>query len=579
MARGFYRAAKWIRGESTGQTAYSGAQVNRLSMDWIWSHLSADKEIHGDLITLRTRARELVRNTSWGKNYIRLLRNNVVGANGITLQGRLRKADGTPARDLNTGLEASWNDWGQRATCTVDGKLSWRGVQRLAIASLAMDGEFLLRFVPGFKNAYGFAVQVLDPDYLDHTYCRARTQDQNEIRYGVEVDEWNRPIAYHLWEGHPSEITRGERRPIPADQILHLYDSYRVAQTRGVTWLAPVMLNLHMLEGYFEAELVASRQGAAKGGFFVKKGESLDAGEGDGTEPLKMEVEPGTYDKLPAGWEFQANDPQHPTTAFSEFVKAALRAIATGLGVSYSALTNDLTDVNYSSIRAGILNEHDEYRDLQALVVEGLCDPVYRQWLRMARLTGVLDVRIPNARYATEIEWAPRGWTWVDPQKEGNAAIAAVSNGFNSRKRLLAAQGLDYEEVLAELADEQKLAASYGLEFTGPAQPAGAGMNDRRAAKAITRLGLSVQALAEKPMPDIHVNPTPVHVEAPAVHVDVAAPPAPNVEVAVHVPTPDRQAVVEDGSGKVLRRIRLVTPSLNGNGKNPSLHKEVVGGR
>jgi lambda family phage portal protein len=593
VARSLTRAARWLRAETAAAPSYAGAQINRLFLDWIWSHLSADKEIHGDLITLRTRARELIRNTSWGKNYVRLLRNNVIGHRGIGLQGRLRKADDTPAKDLNTQLEAAWKDWSARETCTVDGKLSWRGVQRLAITSLAMDGEFLARHVEGFDNAYAYALQVLDPDYLDHTYSRARSADQNEIRYGVEIDIWNRPVAYHLWENHPSELSRGERRRIPASEIIHLYDPYRVAQTRGVTWLAPVMLGLHMLQGYFEAELVASRQGAAKGGFFVKKGENLDPGEGvDETgkaiQPLRMEVEPGTYDKLPAGWEFQPNDPQHPTTAFPEFVKATLRAIATGLGVSYTALTNDLSDVNYSSIRAGILNEHDEYRDLQQLVIEGLCAPVYRKWLRMTWLTGILDTRVALARYAAEVEWEPRGWTWVDPEKEANAAILAIENGLTSRKRVLAAQGLDLEEVFADLADEQKLAESYGLDFSGPASIAAGATDGQGAQRGVggnqSARGLSgalrvanriALALAKKPHPamQIAVGSPELNVEHHH-HNNVTQPAAPNVSVTNQIPeAADKELVVSDPDGKVIRRMTTV----HKNGRKPR-KTEVVGG-
>ena len=41
-------------------------------------------------------------------------------------------------------------------------------------------------------------------------------------------------------------------------------------------------------------------------------------------------------------------DPDHPNTGFAEFESAMLRGVASGLNVSYAALSSDLSSVNYS---------------------------------------------------------------------------------------------------------------------------------------------------------------------------------------------------------------------------------------
>jgi lambda family phage portal protein len=465
-----------LRGPSRQARAqwFGGAEANRLTLDWIYGHLSADQEIRADLLTLRGRSRELVRNVSWARRYTFHVANNLIGHKGIRLQARLTRPDGLPQEQINHRLERRWAEWSRPENATVDGRLSWFGVQRLIARSMPADGEFLLRLVRGFDNPFGFALQLLDPDQLDHTFNRRPGAGENEIRMGIEVDEWGRPVAYHLWAGHPSEPDgRRERTPVPADQIIHLGDPHRPNQTRHVPWLVSVMLDLNMLRGYFEAELVAARTAAAKGGFFVRKGEEAAIGPDTSTEKLRMDAEPGLHEELPAGMEFQPWDPQHPTQAFPEFTKAMLRSVATGLGISYSGLTNDLTDVNFSSIRAGMLDERDQYRVLQQWLIEHLHSRVYREWVRMAVLSGQLDGRVESSRYA-EVEWQPRGWPWVDPEKDMKAAVLAVQHGFNNRRNLVAEQGRDFEEVIKGLQAEEQLAENAGVDIEGPKKgPAG----------------------------------------------------------------------------------------------------------
>jgi capsid protein len=93
---------------------------------------------------------------------------------------------------------------------------------------------------------------------------------ENEVRLGIEVNKWGRPVAYWVNPGHPSDFGGSLlREPIPADQIVHLFDPYRVNQTRGLTWFHAGMMSLKMLNGYMEAEIVAARVGAAKMAFLV----------------------------------------------------------------------------------------------------------------------------------------------------------------------------------------------------------------------------------------------------------------------------------------------------------------------
>ena len=117
-------------------------------------------------------------------------------------------------------------------------------------------------------------------------------------------------------------------------------------------------------------------------------------GPGDEDEPvgdeedddgnLIDEFEPGIIVRLPAGIDFVPWDPQHPTSAFPDFVSACLRSIASAFDVGYVSLANDLTGVTYGSLRQGKLDERDVWRMLQFWMIDHFCQPVYEKWLTWA---------------------------------------------------------------------------------------------------------------------------------------------------------------------------------------------------
>jgi capsid protein len=61
----------------------------------------------------------------------------------------------------------------------------------------------------------------------------------------------------------------------------------------------------------------------------------------------------------------------------------------------------------------------------------------------------------------------PRGWQWIDPEKEAKAAVLSIQNGLGTRTGFLAEKGEDIEDVFAELAREKELAKEYGLSISG----------------------------------------------------------------------------------------------------------------
>jgi lambda family phage portal protein len=453
-----------------GSSAYQGAVSNRLTMDWVLASIqSADQETRADLRQLRARSRELARNNELATKYLHLLEEQEIGEHGMRLQATVKRPDNMLDRGINQRIEDAWHEWSEPANCTVDGGMSFAEVLALNTRTRAQDGEYLVRMVPMAGRAFGFALQILDPDQLDEQYNEYRGTGQNEIRMGVEIDVWGRPVAYWLYDRHPAEsgFTRRARERKSAEFIIHDFKRLRAGQTRGVPWFAPALFKLRMIHGYEEAEVVGMRGAAAQGGFFTRSPESAqDPNAPKADQQYSVDVEPLSYHALPPGWAYQERDPKHPNDAYNEFHKAMIRGIANGLNVSYASLANDLTQVNFSSIRAGLLNERDAWRRLQQHDITHFCTPVYRTWFAYAQLSGALQLPDRNRARWLRHRFLPRGFPWVDPEKDSKANALQVRMGLNSRTRLAAEQGRDFEEILTELAMEEALAAEIGVTLS-----------------------------------------------------------------------------------------------------------------
>ncbi|MBT3840841.1 MAG: phage portal protein [Verrucomicrobia bacterium] len=182
--------------------------------------------------------------------------------------------------------------------------------------------------------------------------------------------------------------------------------------------MVSAMTRLQMLGAYEEAELTAARVAASKMGFLVKERSEGYIGDTDEAGNPLMEVEPGAIEELPMGTTFQSWNPDHPVGNYAGFVKSCLRGIAAGLGVSYNMLANDLEGVNYSSIRAGLLDEREYYKAVQRWFIDTVITPVFEGWLETNILNGTINLPAAKLEKFNAPDWKPRRWAWVDPLKD-----------------------------------------------------------------------------------------------------------------------------------------------------------------
>lgn len=450
---------------------FEAAAVNRLTASWLAGSASMDEDLRRDLDATRNRSRDLFKNDAYAAKFGRMVRNNVVGAQGFILQAAAVEPDGKPDAAANKAIENAWYRQCRPGNFDTTGKLSGDDFWRTVAITLPRDGEVLIRKVRGAgRGEFGYQLQLLDVARLDTNYNVEAVGTSNAIIMGVEVDAYRKPVAYHLFKSLRPGLHR-ERERVPAEEILHLFVPWDAEQTRGIPWMHAGMHLLRQLGGYREAAVIAARVGATKMGFYVRKGDDPPpgAGEPDAAGNFTQSAEPGSFDVLPDGYGLESWDPAYPHEQFDTFCKAALRGISSAFGVAYPSLGNDLEGVNFSSIRSGVLEEREEWMVIQSWLIAVALVPVFEDWLAWALMRSA--IRLPNgsALPAGKIDkflehtWQGRRWAWVDPKKDIDASVTAIENNLASPQQIAAQTGRDLVDVLDDIQRYHAMLRERGL--------------------------------------------------------------------------------------------------------------------
>jgi len=188
----------------------------------------------------------------------------------------------------------------------------------------------------------------------------------------------------------------------------------------------------------------------------------LGEGAADADGNALAGLEPGTLQVLLPGEDVKFSSPADVGATYETFLRVQLRSIAAGIGITYEQLTGDLTSVNYSSIRAGLLEFRRRCEAFQhQTIVYQLCMRVWKRWIEAAVLSGALS----RTAAGIEAKWIPPGFAWVDPLKDIKAQVMAVRAGFKSRAEVVSEQGYDAQAIDREIAADNARADALGLDY------------------------------------------------------------------------------------------------------------------
>ena len=449
---------------------YEAAAATRRTTGWTPATSDINTLIFRSADTLRSRSRDMVRRNPWATNALDAFVGNCIGT-GIKPQSQ------HPDARIKEQIQALWLRWTDEADAA--GLTDFYGLQAIACRSVMEAGECFIRLRPRLPKdglSVPLQLQLLEAEHLPANETR-KLENGNYIRAGIEFNGIGKRVAYHLYRQHPGDTSNPmastELVRVPVDSVLHLFRPIRPGQLRGQPWLTQVLIKLYELVQYDDAELVRKKTAAMFAGFVTKSApedQILSEGTPDSTGAALAGLEPGTLQVLLPGEDVKFSTPADVGATYETFMRVQLRSIAAGMGITYEQLTGDLTGVNYSSIRAGLLEFRRRCEQfVHQVMVFQMCRPVWNAWLRAAILAGALDIDSEDAALY-EVRWIPPGFAWVDPLKDIKAQILAVRAGFISRSEVVSQGGYDAETIDREIAADNERADSLGLRHESDAR-------------------------------------------------------------------------------------------------------------
>lgn len=375
-----------------------------------------------------------------------------------------------PNQPVRSALNLSFENWTDDADA--DGLTDFYGLQAIMVRRMVVDGE---SFAVLGTSDDRLRIRLIDADQVDPSLNR-ELGDSRRIVQGVEFDAAGRRVAYHILPERPgmpfAHLPLNATRVL-AEDVVHLFRPEVPGQVRGISWFAPVMLRIADLDSWRDSQLVRQRVAAALAGFVTNSGGTGAPFEGEQTgAALIGGLEPGTIKFLDPGQDIKFSTPADIGAEVIDFARITEREISVGLGVPPAVMTGDHTQINYSSIRASMVEWRRRVEATQHGVVSfQLIRPVWRRWATLevlsGRITGTVAAALPMKAITPKQQW-------VDPAKDVKAELDAISGGLMSRRESVASRGLDIEALDAEIAADKARADALGLVFTAKPKPTAA---------------------------------------------------------------------------------------------------------
>jgi lambda family phage portal protein len=433
---------------------YEAASTGRRTQGWRRSSADANSVVGPALSRLRDVARDLVRNNPYAESALTTIVDHAIGT-GIV-------AKPAPA---NPKALAVWQAWAESTACDADGRHDFYGLQKLTWRTVVESGEVLVRrrlrrLSDGLPIP--LQIQVIEPDYLDTAKDTTRLAGGGAIVQGVEYDALGKRAAYWLFQEHPG-VTGGlsglqASVRVPADGVLHIFRGTRPGQARAVSWFAPVLLRFKDFDEFEDATLMKQKIAACLAVLtYDPNGQPVGAGDAD--HPELDFLEPGIIKNLQAGQTVEVVQPPK-VDEYDTYTKTVLRAIATGLGVTYEDLTGDYANMPFSAARMSRLRHWARVDDWRwRTIIPQFCNPVWSWAMQAAAIMNT--VQSPTVG----VEWTAPPPPMIDPVNEGLAFMRNVRAGAMSYSEALRERGYDPDDVMAEIAADNKKLDALGIKL------------------------------------------------------------------------------------------------------------------
>nr|BFD58905.1 phage portal protein [Bdellovibrio sp. CKG001] len=454
-------AVKMMNSRTRG---FDGAKKGRRLGNWGSSIKSPNHDISNDRDTLISRSRDLEQNDCFAKGAIDAIVANVVGEGIIPSPYIFNETAETPEhyKKKMDAFDALIEDWADTTRCDQSDMTNLYGNQGLIMRTIAQSGMcFIIREKDPENRALPIRLKILEPDYLD-VNKNSETTDTVIFR-GIEVSKKNwRVVAYWILDEHPDGGIRQSGRDtstrIPIKDVLAPFMKLRPGQLLGIPWSYAALTRMHDFSKYEDAQLV-KQQVSALVVSYIQKPENADLPE-DEEDNYYETREPGGHIYLnPGETVVEANPPN--IDGFKEFSESALRGIARAFGITYEELTQDYSNVNFSSARMGFTSMNRNIKVWRAHMLNPMFLDKLSDWMIEAGQIKLGDLSF------IRIKWTPPRREMIDPSKEISSNAVALQTGQTNLTEIYAESGRDFKKAMRERKAEIEFLESLGLKIEG----------------------------------------------------------------------------------------------------------------
>lgn len=372
---------------------------------------------------------------------------------------RFQSRSGDPALDRR--FEALVTEAEKPANFDAAGRHSRARFTRLAEARAVLDGDiFTYRLNDG-------TLQAIEADRVKTGIIPAEAIDIERLArmtHGVETDDRGRMLAIAVHKRQrtndfsPTSDLMTFDRMVAAPLVYHHGFFDRFDQVRGVSPLAPALNNLQ--DSYEGIDYALARAKVSQlFALAIYRGNPDLVSERDenSTNYNKIPLDGPSVLDLDLGDRAEFLESSTPAAEFQTFQTLVIQLALKALDIPFSFFSENFT--NYSGARQAFLQyeRSAQFRQEEIRTFLGW-------WVQWKAAIWLLDGLISREEWIRfRFEWVHEGLPWLDPLKETQANLSALSAGLTSRRRICKASGIEWDQIVSELAEEQTALTAAGL--------------------------------------------------------------------------------------------------------------------
>lgn len=439
--------------------AFKGARQDYLKQHYEVTSGDADLLALNELDLLRARSRDLLRNNETAYS----AQQKFVEAMGAVTV-KWSKKDGSH----DTETQALWDAW--TGDCNSDGYGDFNTLQTVLNRERFATGEAIIRMV---IQGGQLKLQQIGAEYLDIRYMGENIAD-GKTRYGITFKQ-DKPVIYWFLPDNYFGIrtaTDTNRVPVRADSVIHVFQRLSAGQWRGLPELTSILLTLYDTQDLIDSTIEKQKNAQAISWVIEQAnalsmnpiGQPIKLGKTNKSDPdqkLTFKSIGNNVYYLNQGERINFHQAQDIGNNLGIMITKQLQRACSAVGVPYHQVTGDTMNLDFSSIRAILVDFKIRIQYQHHLINIPLCfKPIAKRWRDIESIRNkFVNDSIPSFQL-------PRFYG-VDDYKDAKADIEEVAAGLSTLSSKLEERHLSFEDIAADRERIKEL----GIESLIPTPP------------------------------------------------------------------------------------------------------------